>query len=153
MLLETEFRELVPALSPDGRWLAYQSDESGQQEIFVVPFPAIDDGKWQISTNGGVDPVWSPDGRDLFYLEIPSRMMVAEVETDPTFDHRTPTWAFGLTAWDLGGGGRRYDLAPDRERFLMRRPEGTQTDGDTEFTGMIVVENWFQELTERVPIP
>ena len=65
MLLETEFATLVPALSPDGRWLAYQSDESGQNNIYVQPFPNIDDGKWQVSTNGGDDPVWSPDGRRL----------------------------------------------------------------------------------------
>ena len=85
MLLETEFEEEMPALSPDGRWIAYQSNESGRSEIYVQPFPNVDDGKWQVSTNIGFDPVWSPDGRHLFFASFPFRMMVAEVETDPTF--------------------------------------------------------------------
>ena len=148
MLLDTEFEEEAPALSPDGRWLAYQSNESGQPNIYVQPFPNIDDGKWQVSTNGGGDPVWSPDGRHLFFLTFPPRMMVAEVETDPTFSPGTPTEAFDLSAYAMGGGGRRYDFAPDGERFILRRPEGAQTPA-----GLIVVQNWVQELTERVPVP
>ena len=83
-------------------------------------------------------------------------MMVAAVETDPTFNHGTPTAAFGTTGYDLGGSGggsRRYDLAPDGERFLMRKVGGALTDGDDEFTGMIVVEHWFEELKRLVPIP
>ena len=151
MLLDTEFVEDAPALSPDGRWIAYQSDESGQNNIYVQPFPNIGDGKWQVSTNGGSDPVWSPDGRHLFFVTFPLRMMVAEVETDPTFSPGTPTEAFDLTAYAAFGGGRRYDFAPDGERFILRRIGGLQTpDGDS-FNGLIFVENWFQELTERVP--
>ena len=143
----------APALSPDGRWIAYQSDESGQNNIYVQPFPNIGDGKWQVSTNGGSDPVWSPDGRHLFFVTFPLRMMVAEVETDPTFSPGTPTEAFDLTAYAAFGGGRRYDFAPDGERFILRRIGGLQTpDGDS-FNGLIFVENWFQELTERVPVP
>ena len=61
ILLETEFQEEAPAQSPDGRWLAYQSDESGQPEIYVKPFPNVDGGRWQVSTNGGYRPVWSPE--------------------------------------------------------------------------------------------
>ena len=152
MLLETEFQEVVPALSPDGRWLAYQSDESGQPQIYVQPFPNIDDGKWQVSTGGGFDPVWSSDGRNLFFIQLPARMMVAEVDTDPTFDRGTPAEAFGLMDYELGGGARRYDIAPDGERFLMRRATGTQTVGDDAFTGLIFVENWFEELKARVPV-
>ena len=153
MLLETEFEEEVPALSPDGRWIAYQSNESGRSEIYVQPFPNVDDGKWQVSTNLGVDPVWSPDGRHLFFVTLPPRMMVAEVETEPTFSPGTPTEAFDLSAYSMGGGGRRYDLAPDGERFILRRAGGPQTaDGDS-FNGLIFVEHWFEELTARVPVP
>ena len=80
-------------------------------------------------------------------------MMVAEVETDPTFSPGTPTEAFDLSAYQTGGGGRRYDLAPDGERFILRRSGGPQTaDGDS-FNGLIFVENWFEELTARVPTP
>ena len=153
MLLDTEFEEEEPALSPDGRWLAYQSDESGQPNIYVQPFPNIDDGKWQVSTNGGGDPVWSPDGRHLFFRTGALAMMVAEVETDPTFSPGTPTEAFDMSAYEIIGGGRRYDLAPDGERFLLRRSGGAQTSTGDPFEGLIVVQNWHQELLERVPIP
>ena len=150
MLLDTEFEEQTPALSPDGRWLAYRSDESGQGNIFVQPFPNVDDGKWQVSTSGGADPVWSVDGRRLFFVELPTRLMVAEVETAPTFSPGTPREAFSLPG--IGrGGARRYDLVPDGERFVVR--SGAQASGGDAFNGLIFVENWFEELTARVPVP
>ena len=154
MLLETEFQESVPALSPDGRWIAYQSNESGEPEIYVQPFPNVDDGKWQVSTSGGFDPVWSPDGRQLFFISggQQGHLMVAEVETAPTFSRSTPTQAVSLAALFVGFGGRRFDLAPDGERFIaLSRGGGSQAAGDDPFTGLIIIENWFQELTERVP--
>ena len=128
-------------------------DESGQPNIYVQPFPNIDDGKWQVSTNGGADPVWSSDGRQLFFVTVGPRMMVAEVETEPTFSPGTPTEAFDLSAYSMATGGRRYDITPDGERFILRRPAGTQTAADDAFRGLIVVQHWFQELTERVPSP
>ena len=152
MLLETEFRERSPAVSPDGQWIAYQSDESGRNEIYVQPFPNVDDGKWQVSTNVGSDPVWSPDGRRLFFNEQPIRMMVAEVQTDPTFSRGTPTEVFPQSGLEFGGGGRRYDLAPDGERFVVRRSGGAQTTGEETFDRLIVVEHWFEELKRLVPI-
>jgi hypothetical protein len=144
MLLETEFTTEQPALSPDNRWLAYQSNESGRMEVFVQPFPNIDDGKWPVSTDRGFDPVWSPDGRELFYLAVPERIMVVEVETAPTFNPGTSTEAFDAYIHSLFGP-RYYDLTPDGERFLMARAVGAQTDGEDQFTGLIVVENWFEE--------
>ena len=153
MLIESEFTERAAVLSADGRWLAYQSDESGQFEIYVRPFPNVDDGKWQVSTGTGSHPVWSPDGRRLFYVVDANRMMVVEVGTDPTFNWGTPTEAFGGSNYELRGGPvRGYDVAPDGERFLVRiRRSGA--DGDEAFNGLIFVENWHQELLERVPIP
>ena len=152
MLLESEFGEVAPALSPDGRWLAYQSNESGRPEIYVQPFPDIDDGKWQVSSDGGTNPVWSPDSRRLFY-PADAGMMVAEVETTPTFNASTPTQAFGLANYRIGGGAARgYDIAPDGERFLVITSGATETAGEDPFNGMILVDNWFQELTERVPV-
>ena len=134
MLLETEFREQMPAISPDGRWIAYQSDETGGNEIFVKPFPNVDDGKWQVSTNGGQDPVWSPVGRRLFFWEVDRRIAVAEVETAPTFSQGTPTELFPLRGPILGGGGRRYDLAAEGKRLV-------KTAGEDAFNGLIYVEN------------
>ena len=157
MLLDTGFRETVPSLSPDGRWLAYQSDESGNTQIYVQPFPNIEDGKWQVSTNntgGTFDPVWSPDGRRLFFQQAPpARLMVADVETNPTFSRGTPTEAFDLSAYQAAGGTRRYDLAPGGDRFVFLKiaaPVRT-SDGDP-FNSLIFVENWFEELTARVPV-
>ena len=153
LLLDTEFEEGVPALSPDGRWLAYQSDESGRAEIYVQPFPDIEAGKWQVSTNGGAIPVWSPDGQALFFYRPGQALLVADIETEPTFNPGTPTVAFSVSGIRGGGlQGRHYDVAPDGKRLLVRMP-GTLTNGADPFTGMIFVENWFQELIERVPMP
>ena len=151
MLFESEFYESEPALSPDGRWLAYAPDESGQQEIYVQPFPNIDDGKWQVSTSGGVLPLWSPDGRRLYYVTrgAQNRMMVAEVVTDPTLAPGTPTEVFDI-AYRYGPGGT-HDLAADGQRSLVLVPGGTSAGGEE--ASLVVVQNWHQELLERVPIP
>ena len=85
VLISTEFAEYNAALSPDGAWVAYQSDTSGQFEIYVQPFPDGESGLSQVSTGGGIRPVWGPDGRELFYLDPAGRMMAAPVQTEPTF--------------------------------------------------------------------
>ena len=155
MLLNAEFAETDPALSPDGRWLAYLSNETGTPLIYVQPFPNIDDGLWNVSLGFGADPVWSPDGRELFYRRS-TDLMVAQVETEPTFSSRTPEPLFSLSGYEIGGRatGRRFDLAPDGDRFIVRKP-GTaeQTSDDDPFNGLIFVENWFEELKARVPVP
>ncbi len=158
MLLDAEFRETEPALSPDGRWLAYVSGETGIPLIYVQPFPNVDDGLWNVSLDFGVTPVWSPDGRELFYRgPAGTDLMVAQIETEPTFSRRTPEALFSLSGYAVVGGpdaARAFDLAPDGNRFIFRK-SGTvgQTSDDDSFTGMIFVENWFEELTARVPSP
>ena len=87
MLLAAEFDEVEPALSPNGRWLAYTSGESEQAEIYVRPFPNADEGLWRVSRDGGVHPVWSADGRELFY-QGQTDFMVAHVETASTYTTR-----------------------------------------------------------------
>ena len=89
-LLVTEFAETSAALSPDGRWCAYQSDASGEFEVYVRPFPDADSGLHPISTNGGTTPPWAPDGSDLFY-EDDGRRLAVPVQTDPTFSRGTAT--------------------------------------------------------------
>ena len=156
MLLDAEFIEAEPALSPDGRWLAYRSNETGTPLIYVQPFPNIDDGLWNVSLGSGADPVWSPDGRELFYRSQ-SDLMVAQIETEPTFSSRTPEPLFSISSYGMGGPpatGRRFDLAPDGDRFIMRkRGTAEQTSDDEPFNGLIFVQNWFEELKARVPVP
>ena len=148
MLLDGVF----PALSPDGRWLAYTSVESGALAVFVQPFPNLDDGRWQISTDVGFSPLWSPGGQHVYFLDTRSGIQVVEVETDPAFEHGVPTMAapYDLFVDFAGFGQQLYDLAPDGERFLVKVPAARSSDG---FTGMIIVQHWFEELNARVPVP
>ena len=158
LLLETEFRETDPVLSPDGRWLAYQSNESGDSEVYVRPFPDVDAGRWQVSNGGGLSPVWSPDGQELFFIGgragKPDTMMLARVETEPAFRSSTPERLFDVGSfWGLATLlGRGWDIAPDGNRFLFKtRATATQTGEGSGFNGLIFVENWFEELKARVP--
>ena len=154
MLFDAEYAENNPTISPDGRWLAYTSLETGRPLIYVQPFPNIDDGKWLVSTNSiGLEPVWSPDGRELFYRN-PGGMMVAQIETDPTFSARTPGRLLTDSGWQYSGGGRQYDIAPDGDRFVFLKSAGDVGTSEAEsFNGLIFIENWFEELKARVPVP
>ena len=154
MLLDADYEERDPALSPDGRWLAYFSAETGSPSIYVRPFPNIDDGQWRVSPDFGADPVWSPDGRELFYRSGADRdLMVAQIETEPTFSAGTPEPLFGVSGY-VSPIGRTFDLAPDGDRFLFGISGTRGQAGDDEpFNGLIFVEHWFEELIERVPLP
>ena len=147
-LLATGFRERNGALSPDGRWLAYQSNSSGQLEIFVRPFPEVQEGLVQVSTDGGIQPLWGPDGRELFYRSSGGSLVVVSVETDPTFSPGNPEVLF--EDGYLRASGRTYDISPDGQRFLMVS-EGSEADGTTAETQLVMVTNWFEELEARVP--
>ena len=153
MIFDEEYSEELPAVSPDGRWVAYMSGETGQPRIYVQPFPNVNDGKWLVSTDGiGFDPVWSPDGRELFYLGV-GGLRVVQIETDPTFRARTPERLLADSGWD-DPVGRNYDIAPDGDRFVFLKSVGDVLTSEAEsFNGLIFVENWFEELTERVPTP
>ena len=152
-LIETEFQETFPEISPDGRWMAYESTESGEQEIYVRPFPNVDTGRWQVSQAGGRQPMWAPDGRELFYRRPNDHaMMVAPIETEPTFRPGNADVLFEATNFPVVVGPRRFDIAPDGQRFLMIKEGGT-TSEDAAPLQIDVVLNWFQELTERVPVP
>ena len=160
MLLDAEYVEGSPALSSDGRWLAYESAETGTPLIYVKPFPNLD-GLWNVSLDVGIRPVWSPDGSELFYLDPQANiLMVAQVETEPTFSSSTPKPLLSLSGFYsfAGGatGGRSFDLAPDGDRFVFLKSGGgdLQTSDDdpfNDFNGLIFVENWFEELKARVP--
>ena len=155
MLLDAEDLEGEPDLSPDGRWLAYyRMGTSGPPLIYVQPFPNVDGSLWRVSQGYGIQPVWSPNGRELFYRSQ-SDVMVAQFETDPTFNSRTPTKLFSVSGFRIAEAtddARMWDLAPEGDRFIFGR---TGTPGETSedpFSGLIFVENWFEEVTRLVPV-
>ena len=145
-LLKTPFREWVGAFSPDGRWVAYQSNESGPSEIYVRPFgpPGATGlgGRWQVSTAGGIYPVWRPDGQELFYLNSAGSMMAAPITvTGATLVPGAPVVLFPTRI--LGGGvdlqqGRQYDVTPDG-RFLIN------TELDSAAAPITLLMNWHPE--------
>jgi serine/threonine-protein kinase len=150
-LLDSQFNEYRPALSPDRRWLAYQSDESGQNEVFVRPFPEVGGGKWQVSSGGGEEPKWSRDGRTLFYLG-PSSLMEAAVGDGASFTNDTPRAVLEREPYSYNAiPPRSYDVSPDGQRFVLMKLGGAAGDGDTPPPQIVVVTNWVEELKRRVP--
>ena len=150
-LLNTRFNETAPTISPDGRWLAYVSNESGRAEVYVRPFPNVRDGSWQVSLDGGGEPKWAHSSRELFYREE-SRMMVAQVAAGATFDvsARSVLFDAGPLIWrsdQYAYGYPVYDVSLDDQRFLMARLS-EPTNGTA--SELILVENFFEELKERV---
>jgi eukaryotic-like serine/threonine-protein kinase len=129
----TPFTEYGAQFSPDGRWVAYVSNESGRNEISVQAFPGPGN-KWQVSTEGGTMPRWRKDGRELFYLGADGRLMAAEVRLSPSFDSRAPTALFKVS---LEGPDRQYEVSPDGTRILVNR-----VSKGTEATPMTVVLDW-----------
>ena len=143
--LQTPFRERAAHISPDGHWLVYYSDESGRSEIYVQPFPGPG-GKRQISTEGGSSPVWTRDGRELFYRNG-NKMMAVDIQLQPTFNAGKPRLLFEISASFLTNPVGAFDVTPDGQRFLMVR----LSDQELPATQLTVVLNWFSELKRLVP--
>jgi len=144
--LRTPFNEGAPRFSPDGRWLAYASDESGRLEIYVQPYPGPG-GKWQISTEGGNEPAWNPNGRELFYRSG-DKMMAVEIATQPSFAAGKPRMLFEGQYQLTPGAFPNYDVSPDGQSFLMLKPSEQAQAAPTQIN---VVLNWFEELKQKVP--
>ena len=145
--LETEFDETGAMFSPDGRWLAYMSNETGRDEIYLQPFSVTGPrGTKQISVDGGTEPVWAPDGEELFYRNG-DEMVVVAIVTEPELSVGTPHLLFEKSFLPGPMWARRnYDISPDGQRFLM-----IQREQDLVPTEIIVVLNWFEELKRLVP--
>jgi eukaryotic-like serine/threonine-protein kinase len=144
--LETPSNETAPRFSPDGRWIAYASDESGRYEIYVRPYPGPG-GKWQISTEGGTEPVWNPRGRELFY-RARNKMMAVDVTPQPTFSAGKPRMLFEGPYVPSPRSFQDYDVSPDGQRFLMLKSSEQEKSAPAQIN---VVLNWFEELKQKVP--
>jgi serine/threonine-protein kinase len=156
LFLRTPFIEQEPAFSPDGRWIAHTSNESGRNEVYVRPFPGgapSGSGKWQISTGGGQYPIWSRSGRELFYETLDNRIMVSTYTAKgASFAADKPRPWSNTQILDLTAGVWNLDLSPDGKRFaLIPKPEATsEQKGSVHVT---VLLNFFDELRRRVPAP
>ncbi len=148
-LMATEFLETAPTLSPDGRWLAYVSSETGQSEVYVRPFPDTEASKHLISIDGGREPLWAHSGRELFYKDRSRNLVAVTVATDTEFAtlDRRPLFRLppGTSYSELRA---HYDVSPDDRRFLMLRAVDEAAAAGSGF--LIVVENFLEEVKTAV---
>jgi serine/threonine-protein kinase len=142
-LMNSAFNEAWPALSPDGRWLAYQSDESGQPEVYVRGFRGVG-GKYIISQSGGSEPAWSRDGRELFYRGVTAQgtsLIAAALQISPEFRVLSRTPLFDVEPYEGASPHANYDVAPDGKGFVMVH--------QGQLSQIIVVQNWQDEVRQR----
>jgi hypothetical protein len=141
-LLATPYNEYYPALSPDGRWLAYASDESGQNEVYVRSFP--DGGaKVLVSQNGGSEPVWSRDGAELYYRgfdQLSTPLIAASVRPSPMFAIVSRTPLFDMSEYEVAVPHANYDVTPDGKFVLISQGRLSE---------MVLVQNWTDEIRRR----
>jgi serine/threonine-protein kinase len=142
-LLDKTAGEETPTFSPDGRWVAYVTPESGRKEVYVRSTAGLS-GKWQISTGGGTEPVWSPAGRELFY-RVGDKMMAVDVETSPSFSFGKPHLLFEGSYIFATTEGQEYDVSHDGRRFLMMKPQ----ENPHTVVPLNVIVNWFEDLKRR----
>ena len=147
VLLGQPYDEQSPALSPDGRWLAYVSDETGRWEVFVRPFPEVDTGKWQVSTFGGTSPVWARSGRELFFVNDSLQLVSQEVRSGPSFALGEQRSLVRLAAARVitENNYPYFDVSPDDSRFVFIR-RASDDGAPAEQLPLIVVENWMTEV-------
>ena len=132
--LHGEFDEFLGDFSPDGRFVAYSSNESGRSEIYVQPYPGPG-GRWQVSTAGGADPVWRRDGKELFYLSPDRKLMAVAVKAGATFEAEAPQALFDARIRE--DPDRHFDVSADGQRFLITMPLG-----DDSTPPITLVQNW-----------
>jgi serine/threonine-protein kinase len=145
VLLDGEYAQSEPHLSPDGRWLAYQSDESGRLEVYVRLFPALTSGRWQVSAGGGSSPRWSPDGRELLFLDG-TGLAAMPIRTDPAFAVTAARRLFDVAPFGTRLGSD-YDISPDGRQFLFVLDEPSPTPRPAH---LVVVQHWAGEVRRRI---
>lgn len=155
-LLQPPYEVKNAAISPDGRFMAYESHETSMPQVFVQPIPNLDDGRWQVSTAGGIKPVWGPDGHELFYVqparpESKSALYAVPVSTAPVFNPGKPVKLFDMFNPIGQTNGRSYDISPDGTRFIMVKDlSADRSELADEGREIVFVLNWPEELKTRV---
>ncbi|HEY7028922.1 MAG TPA: hypothetical protein VH438_15015, partial [Gemmatimonadales bacterium] len=147
-LVASPYTELHPAVSPDGHWLAYVSDESGQNEVYVRPFPNTDAGRWQVSTGGGVEPRWSGDSREIFFIDSNDALVAAHLGPGPTFSVVETRRLFDTSGYIGQTFHQSYDVTPDGRFFLFVGPRLPRTGAGG--PQVVQVDNWFEDLKAKV---
>jgi Tol biopolymer transport system component len=140
-LLQSEFNEFHAHFSPDGRWFAYSSAESGKPEVYIQSFPPAG-GKWQVSTNGGAQPQWRRDGKELFYVATDRKLMAVDIKLGTSFEMGTPAALFQTQVAGFAAPNR-YAVSPDGQRFLIN-----STIQDASPTPLTVILNWTSSLSK-----
>jgi serine/threonine-protein kinase len=153
-LVATPAEEHNAEISPNGQWLAYQSNRSGVFEVYVRPFPDVESGEWLVSTAGGTEPLWAHDSRELFYRGPKGAVMRVSIAPG-SWKASTPTRLFDASSYALGAIGtftvsRTYDVSPDGQKFLMIKPSENPAQSST-VQQIVIVQNWFEELKAKVP--
>jgi hypothetical protein len=144
VLLRSSFNEVGGGFSPDGKWLAYVSDESGHDEVYVTRYP--EGGKWQISIDGGAEPVWAPVGLELFYRNA-AWMLSVSLEPAPEPRVSRPRLLFEMPFSEGEAAYPNFDVTSSGEFVVVQSGFGASA------TGLTVVLNWFRELEELLPAP
>jgi serine/threonine-protein kinase len=153
--IHTKSREFNPEISPNGRWIAYESNESGTNQVYVRPFPNVDAGSWHVSTGPICSrPLWARNGRELFYLDDAlNRLMVVPVQADgETFRMGSPVKVFDYPLVVSSYSTRSFDISPDGQRFLVIKGATNDQSSTASPASMVVVVNWLEELKQRVPV-
>jgi serine/threonine-protein kinase len=150
-IIETAGVDGPADISPDGKWLAYQSDESGQNQIYVRPFPNVGDGRWQISPGGGTKPVWSRnrDQRELFYLDASGALTRVPIAPGPPFSAGIPV-RLTSTSYFSANQARSYDVTPDGRRFLFIKDGPNVQDPAATPAHIVVTLNWLEEVKSKL---
>ena len=139
-LLQSRFDNFAMAVSPDGQWIVYVSNESGTPEVYVRPFPVVDSARFAISVGGGVEPLWRRDGTELFFRNSRGDMFAVPVTTGRRFTSGTPKLLFSVPGLSVQDYHRSYDVHPDGKRFLMLE------SGGSDATELNLILNWRAEL-------
>ncbi|HEX6615834.1 MAG TPA: protein kinase [Gemmatimonadales bacterium] len=145
-LVASPFTELHPAASPDGRWLAYTSNESGANEVYVRPFPTTTGGRWQVSNGGGSEPRWSPDGRELFYLDGSFRLTAAEIRRGPSFEVSELRPLFDASRFTIDIYHTSYDVLPGGGFVFLRQ---RQSDRGGDRPPLVMAQDWLADVRAR----